>query len=303
MIDEQSMKEKFKIKNIFKILKFRNKFNKENPDYFYPDGLTVFIGSQGSGKTLSAVNYVYNLKKKYPKTKIVTDIQLRDYPIITFEEYKEIHNETLLSLKEKYKDNYEEIMYEIYLKNNEVFEFKDNDDLLKYFNDDRGVIFLIDEIQVFMNSLQSKNINMDLMAQISQQRKQRIHIIATCQVFGRMAKPLREQFNTVILCKCILGLIQVNMLINRDSIEGDDSTGTNLKGKVINKYRYIHSPEMYSRYDTYHVIRRNKENFASGEQQKEIYSDINNIDINSLNKKEKKGEKENDKRNLNNNNK
>ena len=69
---------------------------------------------------------------------------------------------------------------------------------MKYKNGEKGVIYFIDEIQLYFNSLQSKNINMDVMTQISQQRKQRIHIIATSQVFGRMAKPLREQFSSVI---------------------------------------------------------------------------------------------------------
>ncbi len=72
---------------------------------------------------------------------------------------------------------------------NRVFEFCDNDDFKRYSNGEFGVIFLVDEIQLYMNSLESKNINIEVITQISQQRKQRKHIIATSQVFGRMAKP------------------------------------------------------------------------------------------------------------------
>ena len=46
-----------------------------------------------------------------------------------------------------------------------------------------------------------KNINPEVMTQISQQRKQRKHIVCTSQVFGRMAKPLREQFSAVVKCQ------------------------------------------------------------------------------------------------------
>lgn len=34
--------------NIFKILKFRLEFAREHPNYFVPEGLLVFCGSQGS---------------------------------------------------------------------------------------------------------------------------------------------------------------------------------------------------------------------------------------------------------------
>ena len=95
---------------------------------------------------------------------------------------------------------------------------------------------------------------MDVMTQIAQQRKQRIHIVATCQVFGRMAKPLREQFSNVVLCKSYFNFIQKNSLIDRDSIDGEESTGTNLTGKVVKNYWWFRTPKMFDRYDTYAVI-------------------------------------------------
>lgn len=60
MIDEKCCKEKFKpLNKFFKYLKYKFKFARENPNYFFADGLVVFVGPQGSGKTLSAVNYIY----------------------------------------------------------------------------------------------------------------------------------------------------------------------------------------------------------------------------------------------------
>lgn len=224
-ISNSALNEKFNpIGKIYKWVKYKFNFWKNNPFYFVPDGLVVFVGPQGSGKTLSAVNYVYNLLELYPNCKLVTNLKLNNYPF----------------------------------DNKRVFVFKDNDDLKKHKNGDKGVIFLIDEIQLYMNSLQSKNINMDVMTQISQQRKQRIHIVCTSQVFGRMAKPLREQFSNVIYCKNYLGFIQKNQLLDRDSIEEENSSDTQLKGKVKHTSWYIHSPEYYGRYDTYYVIDKNK---------------------------------------------
>lgn len=273
MLDEKCCKEKFNpLKKFFNYLKYKFKFAKENPDYFYADGLTVFVGAQGSGKTLSAVNYVYNLMNKYPKCKLVTNLNLKDFPITTLNEFIKNNENTYKKLIEELgKDKANKIIEEIYKKENRIFEFCNNEDLEKYNNDDKGVIFLIDEIQLYMNSLQSKNINMDVMGQISQQRKQRKHIIATSQVFGRMAKPLREQFNCIMTCKNYLGFIQCNKLIDRDSIEDtENATGTQLKGKVKRKFWFIHSPIYYRRYDTYRVIE--KGSFVDGEQQQQIYA-------------------------------
>lgn len=216
-------------------IKYKMKFAKEHPDYFYPDGLVVFTGPQGTGKTLSAVLYVENLLKYYPKTIIVTNIELTDFPF----------------------------------DNERVFPFKNSDDLSKYNNGENGVIFLIDEIQLYFNSLESKNINPEVMTQISQQRKQRKHIVATSQVFGRMAKPLREQFSSVLVCKNLFGFLQFNKLVDRDSIEDFDN-GTTLKGKVLKRFFWIHNPKYYKKYNTYYLIKNNK--FVSQEKKRsDIY--------------------------------
>lgn len=229
------------ILNIFRQKKYLRDFYKNNPTYFRPDGLIVFCGPQGSGKTLSAVNYVYNLLKMYPKCKIVTNLELTDYP---FDGIR-------------------------------VFYFKEARDLTRYKNGKEGVIFLIDEIQLYFNSLGSKNIDMDVMTQISQQRKQRIHIVCTSQVFGRMSKQLREQFDVVIYCqKKFFGYLQKNSLIDRDSIDGESSTGTNLKGKVVKNFFYFKNPKSFDRYDTYKVI-ENK-NIKIERERNDIYAGLSN---------------------------
>lgn len=232
MLDRQCMKEDFNpLKKTIAYAKYKINFARLHPDYFYADGLTLFVGAQGTGKTLSAVNYVYRLMAKYPKAILVTNLALTEYP---FDGVR-------------------------------VFPFNNQDDLKKYSNGEQGVIYLIDEIQLYFNSLESKNINPDVMVQISQQRKQRKHIVCTSQVFGRMAKPLREQFSTVIVCKNYLKYIQCNSVVDRDSIDenGDDA---HVQGKVLFKSWYVHTPKYYKRYDTYYTISRTK--FISEEKKK-----------------------------------
>lgn len=254
MIDLSSCKESLDFTTIIDWLSYKHKFKKEHPFYFNPDGLVVFTGAQGTGKTLSAVNYVEKLLKKYPKAKLVTNLTLKNFPI----------------------------------DNKRVFVFKNGEDLSRYKNGEFGVIFLIDEIQLYFNSLQSKNINPDVMVQISQQRKQRKHIVCTSQVFGRMAKPLREQFSSVIVCKNYFGFIQINKLVDRDSIDEDmDSSDTVLKGQVKHRFLWFHNPKMYVKYDTYYVIRQNA--FISEEEKKlGIYGTENSVSLNFNSKEVKK---------------
>ncbi len=231
MISLESCKYKNNILDCYKTLKYYFDFNKTHPYYFHPCGLVVFVGPQGSGKSLSAVNYVQNLVERYPRALIVSNLELKFLP----KNYKNFR------------------------------EFKNADDFFKYENGEQGIIYLIDEIQLYFNSLDSKNINIDVINYISQQRKQRVHIVATSQVFGRMAKPLREQFDTVILCKKYFNCIERQMIIDRDSIDDDTSTGTNLNARVKKSIWCFYSPEMFDWYDTYKVINDNKKRFKYGE--------------------------------------
>ncbi|MCI8794287.1 MAG: AAA family ATPase [Bacilli bacterium] len=222
MISRLALTEDLGIKNIFKTSSYYRRFYKENPTYFKPDGLICFIGSQGSGKSLSAVNYVYNLLYMYPKSIIVTNLKLTDYEI-----------------DEK-----------------RVFEFKVAKDILKYKNGINGVIFLIDEIHLYFGSQKGNN-NLDpaVLQEICQQRKQRIHIVATTQYFGQLNIALRRHFDSLIYCKSYLrGYLQINSLINKSSLETDDSSGQVLKAKIIKKFYFFRSPDMFKRYDTLAVI-------------------------------------------------
>lgn len=292
MISYKACKVSLSPKRIFDWIRYKIKFMKEHPDYFSPDGLVVFTGPQGSGKTLSAVNYVENLLKLYPKSKLVTNLNLTNYPIVTFEEFfdknvSRFYSNDLNILSTDNLVKLKKILYERYLTENRVFIFKNGDDLKRYSNHEFGVIFLIDEIQLYFNSLQSKNINVDVMTQISQQRKQRKHIVATSQVFGRMAKPLREQFSSVIVCKNFLGFLQSNRLVDRDSISDTaDTTSTSLEGTVKKRFFWFHSPVDYKKYDTYFVIQQN--NFISEEEKKVgIYGTENSVALNFKKEEEK----------------
>lgn len=209
----------------FKTHKFNKDFARLHPDYFYPSGFICFVGSQGSGKTLTAVGYTYNLLRLYPKCKLITNIDFTDYPI----------------------------------DNVRVFRFEQADDLLKYKNGFEGVIFFIDEIHLYLGSQKgANNINPEVLQAICQQRKQRIHIISTSQYFAQLNINLRRHFDSIILCESkFFNLRQKIMVVNKDSLKSKESSDQVLEGTVSFQTSFWREPYMFNRYDTYCVINNN----------------------------------------------
>ncbi len=301
---------------------FKYKFNMyaDNPDYFKPEGLITFHGSQGAGKTLTAAAvYTHQIMDIYPKAIVVSNIALKDRPFNAYvfhqkiseekhkENYKEVleerrktHYAAVLKKLEKdfYKIKYPEYTLQDYIKLNLVlYPFNQLDDFeafkqeqeyqirdiltdeliteetilsgkhkkvtiqytgidcFKYINNGfLGVIFIIDEFHLELNSLTSRNLSMDIIIEISQLRKQRKHIIGTSQMVTRLAKPVREQLKDIVVCKCYFGCIQYNQLTNRDHLY-EDSNG-HVDYDILRRMLFFHSPEYYEYYDTYAKMRR-----------------------------------------------
>lgn len=189
-------------------------FLKDNPRYFYPEGIWVFCGPQGSGKTLSAVQTAKKMHERYPFSRLISNIPLAgiDYePFTGYEQISEADNGT------------------------------------------DGVIFLLDELHVLWNSLESKQIPFSEMSAFCQMRKARRVIIGTSQVYGRIAKPIREQLKYVFECRNYFGILQSNII-------GDPTQSVERNGVIaptqIGLSWFFHSPEMYTAYDTLTKVER-----------------------------------------------
>lgn len=147
-------------------------------------------------------------------------------------------------------------------------------DCLKYINNGKsGVLFFIDEIHLELNSLESKNVPVEVMVEISQQRKQRKHIVGTAQRYNRLAKPLREQVRDIVACKCYLGVIQYNQLIDGDSTH---EVNGELAYDVRRRMLWFHSPDIYKSYDTYAKMKRYNNEWHGRPQMVNYGGSINN---------------------------
>lgn len=191
-------------------------------------GLRLYTGRQGAGKTIGMVHDLERYRRRYPHCKIYTNFGY--------------HYQTA--------------------------PLKSLNDLLepKFKNGTDGVIFAIDELQNEFSSAVSKDFPESLLSQITQQRKQRVCILATSQVFTRVAKPLREQCFIVIVCQTFLGrYTRLKYYDAEDYIDYADSLNPKQRRK-LRKKRYdafVQSDRIRTLYDSFELIKRlSRDGFA-----------------------------------------
>lgn len=249
-----ALSDSLRLRDLFRLHKWRSDFRKAHPYMFAPIGTMIFCGSQGKGKTLSAVNYVCQTLEDYPYAILVTNVAIKDYPFNAY--YKVLKGQGVIF--DKLTDEIITSADIVAGKFKKVCIEYDGLDTLKYIcNGEYGVIYLIDELHLELNSLESKNIDIDVMTEISQQRKQRKHIVGTSQIYMRLAKPLREQIFDVIICNNFFHCLQFNKAINGETAVEKDGK---LDAEVRSRHFFFHTPEMYERYDTFAKMKRyNKE--------------------------------------------
>lgn len=208
----KGVKKKSLIKRIYwdwvKIM-IEDRFN-YNQDEFKESGLHLFVGEQGSGKTIGVIHFIQSLKVKYPLSKVRTNMNYM------------------------YEDGSITSWRDLVFINNGIY----------------GQIDLIDEIQQWFNSLESKNFPVEMLSEVSQQRKQRKVIVGTSQVWGRVAKPIREQVSFVYKPITIAG----NFTIIRKYKPNVTEDGSLEKLKLRSMYFFIHNDKIRNSFDTYKKI-------------------------------------------------
>lgn len=131
----------------------RARMMKEDEGFPYA-GMWLFTGAQGSGKTLLLMHMVKQIHEEYPDALIVSNISIFGIPCIPYQGIE---------------------------------------DFEKYQNGSKGVIFVIDEIHILFNALESAKMPVSTMQVWAQNRKNRRLILGTTQRFTRAAKGVREQ--------------------------------------------------------------------------------------------------------------
>lgn len=139
------------------------------PDFFKYQGLILYTGRQGMGKTVSMVRDILMIQKEYPLCKCITNFDLTT----------------------------------------ENTALKRWEQLIDYKNGIYGVIVGIDEIQNWFSSKQSKDFPVEMFEVVTQNRKNRRVIFGTTQNFYQPAKDIRAQCTEVRKCFTILGVFTI----------------------------------------------------------------------------------------------
>ena len=140
-----------------------------DPNEFGLYGFHLFVGEQGSGKTVATAEFLRRIKKQYPLCQISTNFEY------------------------KYEDSAIDSWQDLVFHNNGIY----------------GQVDVIDEVQNWFSCNQSKDFPPEMIQEITQQRKQRKVFIGTTQRFERMAKPLREQVNYLYYPITIAGCLTI----------------------------------------------------------------------------------------------
>lgn len=139
----------------------------KDPEFFKYQGLVIFEGRQGSGKTMSMVEFIMRMQKEYPLSKTTTNFGL--------------------------------------ISQNK--ELKDWRMLIDYKNDKQGVIVGMDELQNWFSSNDSRNFPPEMLGIVTQNRKNRRIILGTSQNFYLLAKAIRSQATEVRRCTTLFRLL------------------------------------------------------------------------------------------------
>lgn len=185
------------------------------PDDFEEYGIRMVCGEQGSGKTITVVYLLQQWARRYENMKVITNMNYSK------------QDASLLHWK----------------------------DIMKLNNGTKGVAVVIDEIQTWFSSLQSKDFPIEMLTELSQQRKQRKVILGTAQVFSRIGKPIREQTHIVYVPKTYFGCLTLVRITK--SIYWDDQK-QEFK-KYDGMFFFVHDEEIRGAFDTYLKIEKYKE--------------------------------------------
>lgn len=179
-------------------------------DFFDPQGLIIFTGRQGRGKTVAMAEYLLYLQDSYPLCKCLTNFA-----------YK-----------------------------HEDVELQHWRQLTDFKNGVKGVVVGIDEMQNWFSSNQSKNFPPEMLAVITQNRKNRRIILGTSQNFYLLAKAIRSQATEVRECMTFFRCF--TMVFRKEAILDDKGDVKEWKRRGF--YYFVHTPRIRESYDTYRVI-------------------------------------------------
>ena len=145
---------------------------RRDPEFFTYQGIVIFEGAQGNGKTIGMIDFVRSMQAEYSKAKCLSNL-----------DYK---------YADKRLDSWDDLI-----------DFKNEN------GDKKGVIVINDELQNTFNSKQSKDFPMEFVGVVTQNRKNRRILLGTAQNFYMLSKDIRSQCTELRRCFTFFGVLTV----------------------------------------------------------------------------------------------
>jgi len=236
---------------------------KKDKTKFPYDGIHIYYGWQGSGKTASIVFHAKKVVALYPRALITSNLSLKWLKPrsiqLTAEQQVEVAAASPRAAEAKQASflsaNLARVLAHIDPRS-EYIQFEAADELSTLLHGVRqgtkGHLLVIDEIHLYLNSLKSKDTSIETFAAISQLRKNKTLIIGSSQVVMRLEKAVREQMTTIIKCDTHFGVFTMQTVFDGHTLE-QDMQGK-LLGDVLKRGFFVQNRELRESYDTLQIV-------------------------------------------------
>jgi len=141
------------------------------------------------------------------------------------------------------------------------FNFKGQDGFISSWRDlnkienDKGVIFAIDEIQLTFNSRNWSEFPPEMTFLITQNRKLKKQLVCTAQSFSHVDKSFRDLTNNVVECRNIANRWFFNRAFETTDYTKNFDTDRKFRSRAW-RYNFIATNELYESYDTLRILQK-----------------------------------------------
>lgn len=173
-------------------------------------GVWLYVGLPGRGKTVSMVEYLYRMKKKWgDKIRVYTNFgfALEDGPIKHWRDLLEIEHNV-------------------------------------------PVIFALDEVQLTFNSRAWRDFPPEMVTLLTQNRKMEKQIVCTAQSFERVDKVFRELTHFVIECRTLAGRWTFQRAFETTEYMRGQESVRGPKRMRAWRYSFVQTDQIRDMYDT-----------------------------------------------------
>ena len=184
-----------------------------DPSDFAYKGIVIFTGEQGQGKSISMIQFARSMKEEFPESMVLSNTQV-DFQDLLITDYRPICDVD---------------------------------------NGKKGVILILDELQNWFNSKQSKDFPPEMLSVVTQQRKARRILLGTAQQFYMLAKDVRSQCSCGEIRSCHTFLGAYTLVIRKKPYF--DAEGNLIKTRFLGLYGFVHDDELRNCYDTYATVK------------------------------------------------